>query len=69
MRGILEGVENRHFVKREKRNLRSIIFITWIVFLISFDYEDAGYQTAELVKMEILLNGNIVEELVTVVHK
>ncbi|XP_054941978.1 translation factor GUF1, mitochondrial isoform X3 [Physeter macrocephalus] len=35
----------------------------------SFDYEDAGYQTAELVKLDILLNGNIVEELVTVVHK
>uniref|UniRef100_A0A2K5IAS7 Tr-type G domain-containing protein n=1 Tax=Colobus angolensis palliatus TaxID=336983 RepID=A0A2K5IAS7_COLAP len=35
----------------------------------SFDYEDAGYQTAELVKMDILLNGNNVEELVTVVHK
>ncbi|XP_023080266.1 translation factor GUF1, mitochondrial isoform X2 [Piliocolobus tephrosceles] len=34
----------------------------------SFDYEDAGYQTAELVKMDILLNGNNVEELVTVVH-
>ncbi|XP_054993654.1 translation factor GUF1, mitochondrial isoform X2 [Sorex araneus] len=35
----------------------------------SFDYEDAGYQTADLVKMDILLNGNIVEELATVVHK
>ncbi|XP_063475554.1 translation factor GUF1, mitochondrial isoform X6 [Symphalangus syndactylus] len=35
----------------------------------SFDYEEAGYQTAELVKMDILLNGNTVEELVTVVHK
>ncbi|XP_058155135.1 translation factor GUF1, mitochondrial isoform X3 [Dasypus novemcinctus] len=35
----------------------------------SFDYEDAGYQTADLVKMDILLNGNIVEELVAVVHK
>nr|XP_027796071.1 translation factor GUF1, mitochondrial isoform X2 [Marmota flaviventris] len=35
----------------------------------SFDYEDAGYQTAELVKMDILLNGNIVEELVSIVHK
>uniref|UniRef100_A0A667GJC2 GTP binding elongation factor GUF1 n=1 Tax=Lynx canadensis TaxID=61383 RepID=A0A667GJC2_LYNCA len=35
----------------------------------SFDYEDAGYQTAELVKMDILLNGNIVEELITIVHK
>lgn len=45
------------------------MFITWTFFLVSFDYEDAGYQTAELVKMDILLNGNIVEELVTVVHK
>ncbi|XP_075786603.1 translation factor GUF1, mitochondrial isoform X1 [Pelodiscus sinensis] len=35
----------------------------------SFDYEDAGYQTADLVKMDILLNGNSVEELGTVVHK
>uniref|UniRef100_A0A8C6W6A7 GUF1 homolog, GTPase n=1 Tax=Nannospalax galili TaxID=1026970 RepID=A0A8C6W6A7_NANGA len=35
----------------------------------SFDYEDAGYQAAELVKMDILLNGNFVEELVTIVHK
>ncbi|KAM5337824.1 translation factor GUF1, mitochondrial isoform 2-T2 [Glossophaga mutica] len=35
----------------------------------SFDYEDAGYQTAELVKMDILLNGNTVEELITIVHK
>lgn len=43
--------------------------IYYCFVLISFDYEDAGYQTAELVKMDILLNGNIVEELVTVVHK
>ncbi|XP_059131933.1 translation factor GUF1, mitochondrial isoform X3 [Peromyscus eremicus] len=35
----------------------------------SFDYEDAGYQAADLIKMDILLNGNIVEELVTVVHR
>ncbi|XP_053109611.1 translation factor GUF1, mitochondrial isoform X2 [Hemicordylus capensis] len=35
----------------------------------SFDYEDAGYQTADLVKLDILLNGNAVEELVTIVHK
>ncbi|XP_074848808.1 translation factor GUF1, mitochondrial isoform X2 [Carettochelys insculpta] len=34
----------------------------------SFDYEDAGYQAADLVKMDILLNGNPVEELGTVVH-
>ncbi|KAM4710097.1 translation factor GUF1, mitochondrial isoform 2-T4 [Discoglossus pictus] len=35
----------------------------------SFDYEDAGYQPAELVKMDILLNGRPVEELVTIAHK
>ncbi|XP_078250838.1 translation factor GUF1, mitochondrial isoform X2 [Pogona vitticeps] len=35
----------------------------------SFDYEDAGYQTADLVKMDILLNGNPVEELITIVHQ
>ncbi|XP_066488265.1 translation factor GUF1, mitochondrial [Tiliqua scincoides] len=35
----------------------------------SFDYEDAGYQAADLVKMDILLNGSAVEELVTIVHK
>ncbi|XP_043369843.1 translation factor GUF1, mitochondrial isoform X1 [Dermochelys coriacea] len=35
----------------------------------SFDYEDAGYQEADLVKMDILLNGNSVEELGMVVHK
>uniref|UniRef100_A0A670J1S0 GTP binding elongation factor GUF1 n=1 Tax=Podarcis muralis TaxID=64176 RepID=A0A670J1S0_PODMU len=35
----------------------------------SFDYEDAGYQPADLIKMDILLNGNPVEELITIVHK
>ncbi|KAJ8382557.1 hypothetical protein SKAU_G00033350 [Synaphobranchus kaupii] len=35
----------------------------------SFDYEDAGYLPAELVKMDILLNGKPVEELSTIVHK
>ncbi|CAH2300115.1 translation factor GUF1, mitochondrial [Pelobates cultripes] len=35
----------------------------------SFDYEDAGYQTADLVKMDILLNGRSVEELVTIAHR
>ncbi|XP_053922305.1 translation factor GUF1, mitochondrial isoform X3 [Cuculus canorus] len=34
----------------------------------SFDYEDAGYQAADLIKMDILLNGNPVEELATIVH-
>uniref|UniRef100_A0A8C4RP45 GTP binding elongation factor GUF1 n=1 Tax=Erpetoichthys calabaricus TaxID=27687 RepID=A0A8C4RP45_ERPCA len=35
----------------------------------SFDYEDAGFQPADLIKMDILLNGKPVEELVTIVHR
>uniref|UniRef100_UPI00398E890E translation factor GUF1, mitochondrial isoform X2 n=1 Tax=Pristiophorus japonicus TaxID=55135 RepID=UPI00398E890E len=35
----------------------------------SFDYEDAGYQVADLIKMDIYLNGKSVEELTTIVHR
>uniref|UniRef100_A0A3B4BD89 Tr-type G domain-containing protein n=1 Tax=Periophthalmus magnuspinnatus TaxID=409849 RepID=A0A3B4BD89_9GOBI len=35
----------------------------------SFDYENAGYEAADLIKMEILLNGRPVEELTTIVHR
>ncbi|KAI4904907.1 hypothetical protein NFI96_033152 [Prochilodus magdalenae] len=35
----------------------------------SFDYEDAGYEPAELIKIDFLLNGRPVEELTTIVHK
>nr|XP_054754600.1 translation factor GUF1, mitochondrial-like [Lytechinus pictus] len=35
----------------------------------TFDYEDSGYQQANLVKLSILLNGQEVEELATVVHQ
>uniref|UniRef100_A0A665X3R3 Tr-type G domain-containing protein n=1 Tax=Echeneis naucrates TaxID=173247 RepID=A0A665X3R3_ECHNA len=35
----------------------------------SFDYENAGYQAADLIKMDILLNGRSVEELITIVHR
>lgn len=42
----------------------------WTAFIFfSFDYEDAGYQSADLIKMDILLNGNPVEELATIIHK
>lgn len=51
------------------QSLGKYIYLSFGCFFVSFDYEDAGYQTAELVKMDILLNGNLVEELVTIVHK
>ena len=35
----------------------------------SFDYEIIGYQDSDLVKMDILLNGAVVDALSTIVHK
>lgn len=34
----------------------------------SFDYEDQGWVPSEIVKVEICLNGTLVEELSTIVH-
>lgn len=34
----------------------------------SFDYEEVGYELTELVKLNIILNGKVVEELTTIVH-
>ncbi|PIA62561.1 hypothetical protein AQUCO_00200521v1 [Aquilegia coerulea] len=34
----------------------------------SFDYEDADYQTSDLVKLDILLNGQPVDAMATIVH-
>lgn len=34
----------------------------------SFDYEDAGYQVAELVRLDIYINDEHVEELTQIVH-
>lgn len=35
----------------------------------SFDYDFIGYKTSELVKMDILLNGEVIDALSTIVHK
>jgi len=34
----------------------------------SFDYEDAGFEAADLVRLDVLLNGTMVAELATVGH-
>ncbi|KAH6924953.1 hypothetical protein HPB50_027024 [Hyalomma asiaticum] len=34
----------------------------------SFDYEEAGYELTDLVKLNIVLNGKVVDELTTIVH-
>lgn len=35
----------------------------------SFDYDMIGYKTSELVKMDVMLNGDIVDALSVIVHK
>ena len=35
----------------------------------SFDYDLIGYKTSDLVKMDILLNGEIIDALSVIVHK
>jgi len=35
----------------------------------SLDYEEAGYQESDLVKMDILLNGSAVDALSTIIHR
>ncbi len=77
-RGILK---KQHFLVGNRVDLEFIMPLSEIVFdfydklksvskgYASFDYHNAGYQTARLVKLDILLNGERVDALSSLIHE
>lgn len=77
-RGIYKSVE---YIDESRINVHYEIPLSEIVYdfydrlksntkgYASFDYEICGYKESNLVKMDILLNGNIVDALSIIVHK
>ncbi len=77
-RGIYENME---YINETRVNIHYKLPLSEIVYdffdklksstkgYASFDYEYAGYSKSDLVKMDILLNGTIVDALSTIVHK
>ncbi len=77
-RGVYESLE---YIDKSRVNIHYKLPLSEIVYdffdklksstkgYASFDYEYIGYQSSNLVKMEILLNGEVVDALSTIVHK
>ena len=77
-RGIYKSLE---YIDEERVNIHYEIPLSEIVYdffdklksttkgYASFDYEICGYKESNLVKMDILLNGEMVDALSTIVHK
>ena len=77
-RGVLK---KQHFMVGNRVDLEFIMPLAEIVFdfydklksvskgYASFDYQNAGYQRANLVKLEILLNGEKVDALSSLIHE
>ena len=77
-RGIYEAME---YINETRVNIHYKLPLSEIVYdffdklksstkgYASFDYEYAGYAKSDLVKMDILLNGDVVDALSTIVHK
>ena len=77
-RGIYKSLE---YIDEERVNIHYEIPLCEIVYdffdklksytkgYASFDYEICGYKPSDLVKMDILLNGDIVDALSVIVHK
>ena len=77
-RGIYKSME---YIDRTRVNLHYEIPLSEIVYdfydklksiskgYASFDYELSGYKSSNLVKMDIMLNGEVVDALSVIVHK
>ena len=77
-RGVYESLE---YIDKSRVNIHYKLPLSEIVYdffdklksstkgYASFDYEYIGYQSSNLVKMDILLNGEVVDALSTIVHK
>lgn len=77
-RGIYQSLE---YIDQTRVNIHYEIPLSEIVYdffdklksytkgYASFDYEICGYKTSDLVKMDVLLNGEIVDALSVIVHK
>ena len=77
-RGIYDSVE---YIDEKRVNIHYELPLCEIVYdffdklksttkgYASFDYELIGYKRSDLVKMDILLNGEVVDALSTIVHK
>ncbi len=77
-RGIYENME---YIDETRVNIHYRLPLSEIVYdffdklksftkgYASFDYEYTGYEASNLVKMDILLNGEVVDALSTIVHK
>ena len=77
-RGIYKSLE---YIDEERVNIHYEIPLCEIVYdffdklksytkgYASFDYEICGYKPSDLVKMDILLNGDVVDALSVIVHK
>lgn len=68
-------IDDERVILKYKLPLNEIVmeFVDKLKFLssgyASFDYEYAGYEEAEMEKMEIVLNGKLVDALSVIVHK
>ena len=76
-RGVFKGME---YIDTDRVDIHYVLPLNEIIYdffdalksrtkgYASFDYEPAGYQRSELVKLDIMLNGEVVDALSFIVH-